>query len=61
MIVIKLDFESKETICMQFITRDPWESDNRLEANWWLKESTCDYCFYKKTKKCDSCSYKGRY
>jgi hypothetical protein len=42
----------------RLIPRDPFESDRRVEVNWWLKEeNTCDYCIYKETKTCDYCSY----
>ena len=40
-----------------FITRDVFESDKRMEVNWWLKEEGCDYCIYKETKTCDYCAY----
>jgi hypothetical protein len=34
------------------ITRDVWESDKRVEPNWWIGDSVCDYCLIKKCEYC---------
>jgi hypothetical protein len=44
----------------RFITRDPWESDKRVEPNWWLKEDVCDYCDYRSSGRCDYCHQRKR-
>jgi hypothetical protein len=43
----------------RFITRDPWESDKKIDVNWWLKDD-CNYCDYRNSNKCDCCVYKKR-
>ena len=42
----------------RLINRNPWESDRRVDFNWWLRdEVSCDYCMYRNSKTCDYCSY----
>ncbi len=36
------------------ITRNVWDSDKRVEHNFWPEESVCDYCLI---KKCEYCFY----
>jgi hypothetical protein len=60
-VVRKFDVDDRESAIMQrLITRDVWESDLRVEPNWWLKESGCDYCMYRNSRICDQCSYNRR-
>jgi len=38
----------------RFIARNPWESDKRVEPNWWLKED-CECCDYRNSGRCNYC------
>ena len=60
--VSKFDYTPPRSLSMmqRMMSRDVWESDKRLEPNWWLKESVCDYCLYKSAKTCDYCAYKRK-